>query len=545
MSKRVKSYLCGLLAVLASFLSVRGADYTEQEQEARLQKLRENFRMLTDAQRAEVVERIEQAKLVRQSKRLPREVSEEVVSFIGGAEQFPHIVRFLIHSFSQTLSPSSRTEGAVNAIDCIPDTTHILGAYSNAGVKAWDYKTGSVLYSDAVLPSMYSVCCRPQTSKQLVAAGGVFGDGKIVVMDTENNDSPCMITEPQIVWSVRYNPRGTHIASASNDTTVKIWDAHSKNLLHVLEGSKRPTRSVRWSADNEHVAAGSEDGNIYIWNGLTGTLEKTLQGHKRFVNCVQYSPDGTQLVSGSADTIKIWNVSTGAEVRSWVCGTTLSVDYSPDGKHIVSGSTDKTVKIWNADTGALVWTLGGHTGFVNAVTYSPDGTCIISGSSDGSIKIWPYALILDLIDALNHIDIQEYAVIQKIHKAFENPTTFARITKQELATLDTNPPLHTLIMALIGVILMKEVESANKEVYTADVQTAPVSKLTAFYAYIQETIAYIQELEKMKLNDAMQTKVAAALRLLKHRERTIEQVLQRKKDAPPLDHHNKLDDQEE
>ena len=65
-----------------------------------------------------------------------------------------------------------------------------------------------------------------------------------------------------------------------------------------------------------------------------------------------------------------------------------SVAYSPDGTKIVSGSRDKTVKIWNANTGLYLKTLKGHTESVNSVAYSPDGTKIISGSDDETIKIW-------------------------------------------------------------------------------------------------------------------------------------------------------------
>ncbi|MEE0961709.1 MAG: hypothetical protein U0L54_04100, partial [Bacteroidales bacterium] len=65
-----------------------------------------------------------------------------------------------------------------------------------------------------------------------------------------------------------------------------------------------------------------------------------------------------------------------------------SVAYSPDGTKIISGSSDKTVKIWNANTGECLKTLKGHLSYVRSVAYSPDGTKIISGSYDETIKIW-------------------------------------------------------------------------------------------------------------------------------------------------------------
>ncbi|MBO7180327.1 MAG: hypothetical protein J6V51_02180, partial [Bacteroidales bacterium] len=57
-----------------------------------------------------------------------------------------------------------------------------------------------------------------------------------------------------------------------------------------------------------------------------------------------------------------------------------SVAYSPDGTKIISGSGDKTIKIWDANTGKCLKTLERHSEGVYSVAYSPDGTKIISGS---------------------------------------------------------------------------------------------------------------------------------------------------------------------
>ncbi|MEE1097710.1 MAG: hypothetical protein U0K83_05205, partial [Bacteroidales bacterium] len=65
-----------------------------------------------------------------------------------------------------------------------------------------------------------------------------------------------------------------------------------------------------------------------------------------------------------------------------------SVAYSPDGTKIISGSGDKTIKIWDANTGQCLQTLEGHKYSVNSVAFSHDGTKIISGSVDKTIKIW-------------------------------------------------------------------------------------------------------------------------------------------------------------
>jgi hypothetical protein len=64
---------------------------------------------------------------------------------------------------------------------------------------------------------------------------------------------------------------------------------------------------------------------------------------------------------------------------------------SPDGTWVVSASADGTVKIWDAATGTERATLTGHTGGVRACAVSPDGTWVVSASDDGTLKIWDAA----------------------------------------------------------------------------------------------------------------------------------------------------------
>jgi len=65
-----------------------------------------------------------------------------------------------------------------------------------------------------------------------------------------------------------------------------------------------------------------------------------------------------------------------------------AVAVSPDGRFIVSGSEDRTVKVWELESGRLLRSLEGHTDGVQAVAVSPDGRFIVSGSEDRTIRAW-------------------------------------------------------------------------------------------------------------------------------------------------------------
>jgi WD40 repeat protein len=68
-----------------------------------------------------------------------------------------------------------------------------------------------------------------------------------------------------------------------------------------------------------------------------------------------------------------------------------SIASSPDGKQVVSGPCDKTVRIWDAATGALLQTLKGHKAVAHSVSFSPDGKQVISGSYYNTVRIWDAA----------------------------------------------------------------------------------------------------------------------------------------------------------
>ena len=182
----------------------------------------------------------------------------------------------------------------------------------------------------------------------------------------------------------------------SNDTPVfqnsQTWNLPENAIARfgkgVMGGSDR---AVAFSPDGTRFAVATGAG-IWIYDAKTYREISLLTGPTGVVRTVAFSPDGKTLASGANDrTIKLWNIETGDVVTcSGHRGHVESVAFSPDGKMIVSGAEDSTVRLWNTENGQNLATFTKQANRVRifSVAFSPDGKTVASGGSDNMIKLW-------------------------------------------------------------------------------------------------------------------------------------------------------------
>ncbi|KAJ7238833.1 WD40-repeat-containing domain protein [Mycena haematopus] len=212
-----------------------------------------------------------------------------------------------------------------------------------------------------------------------------------------------------MVWTNESTPVLKFVTDAKRFITF-FWEAINQSAPHIYLSAlalapEKSEITKRFSHEFPQLLTVTK-GRMKQWPSTIVVLE----GPSGFSSVV-FSPDGKRIVSGSYDkTVRIWDAETGAKLRDLLGGHTdlvTSVAFSPDSKRIVFGSSDKTVRIWDAETGAeLRNPLEGHTDVVTSVAFSPDGKRIVSGSDDKTVRIWDAETGAELRDPLGgHTDL--------------------------------------------------------------------------------------------------------------------------------------------
>ena len=190
-----------------------------------------------------------------------------------------------------------------------------------------------------------------------------------------------------VLNSVSYSRDGQLIATASSDTTVKIWRSNGE-LLHTLKDHQDCVLDVAFSPQGDLIASVGDDNVLKLWS-IEGKLQDTFSGHRGSIHQVAFSPQGDLIASASEDkTVRLWNrqgklVNVLIEHEREV----LAVAFSPDGQTIATGDRSGKLRLWNRQ-GKILNTLIAHELPIRSIDFSPDGRQIVTGGDDRLVKLW-------------------------------------------------------------------------------------------------------------------------------------------------------------
>lgn len=115
--------------------------------------------------------------------------------------------------------------------------------------------------------------CRPGPDRK-----GPFGTlaGFIWVVDLATGRERHRLAHTGVT-AVAFDPRGGRIASAGGDGDVRVWDAHTGEVVQRLQGHSRGTGCVAYNPSGTRLACGGRDGTCRIWDTATGEAVQTLR----------------------------------------------------------------------------------------------------------------------------------------------------------------------------------------------------------------------------------------------------------------------------
>jgi WD40 repeat protein/tetratricopeptide (TPR) repeat protein len=218
----------------------------------------------------------------------------------------------------------------------------------------------------------------------------------------------------QRINGLAFSPDGLFLASAGEDTTVRVWNLASRtgasDHSRVLRGHSDRATVVAFSPDAQRLVSGGRDGVVRVWD-LTQDPEHGDLLTRKFSGdpeAVGFAAGGRQLIlvkrRGVIDTLESGTHTPGLHLNLNMSGAWLTpavlADIDAEGRRMagIRASDGRTAACWDLKTGRELVVLRGHTAGLWHVAISGDGRRIATAGLGrtaeglrGEVKVWDAA----------------------------------------------------------------------------------------------------------------------------------------------------------
>lgn len=265
------------------------------------------------------------------------------------------------------------------------DGTLVATGGVDGSIQVWDVQTGRLIGSlEGHSKQVHFVAFLADTGT-IVSQGG---DGNVILWDLA---SATAIQSFRDTSRVAVSPSGGAVAfSELADTQirtydVRIWTLLDKQLSPRLKHDGSGINRLVFDRGGQYLVSAS-GGKLWVWETATYALEGTMEGIGTNVFWADYSPTGAK-VALDGSMIMVLDPASKAVKYSLGAG---SAAFSPDGKTIAGVSRDDQVRIWDADSGELMFSKpDGACGYLGFADFSPDNRNFATwGNSCSRVAIW-------------------------------------------------------------------------------------------------------------------------------------------------------------